>query len=121
MKRKIIERVETNTADNSFIIYCSDGTKFSSNEMFNDTNSNSEKYEHVNHPSHYNNYNIEVIDMMERIWGKENTALWCEMTAFKYRMRVGTKPDNSIEQDLKKERWYLDKAKEIKNNNIVHE
>ena len=75
MKRKIIERVETHPADNSFTIYCSDGTKFSSNEMFNDTNSNSEKYEHVNHPSHYNNYNIEVIDMMERIWGKENTAL----------------------------------------------
>lgn len=121
MNRKMIEGVETNTADNSFIIRFLDGTKLSSNEIFNDKNNNSEKYEHVNHPSHYNNYNIEVIDMMERIWGKENTALWCEMTAFKYRMRVGTKPDNSIEQDLKKERWYLDKAKEIKNNNIAHE
>lgn len=88
-------------------------------KMIEDTET--KKYEYVNHPSHYNNYNIEVIDMMERIWGKENTALWCEMTAFKYRMRVGTKPDNSIEQDLKKERWYLDKAEEIKNNIIVHE
>lgn len=121
MNQKMIEHVETNTSDNSFTIYFSDGTKLSSNEMFNDKNSNSEKYEYVNHPSHYNQYNIEVIDMMERIWGKENTALWCEMTAFKYRMRVGTKPDNSIEQDLMKERWYLNKAEEIKNDGFIYE
>lgn len=118
MNSKIIKRIETDTSDNSFTIYFSDGTKISSNEM---CNKKLNEYEYVNHPSHYNQYNIEVIDMMERIWGKENTALWCEMTAFKYRMRVGTKPDNSIEQDLMKERWYLNKAEEIKNNGIIHE
>ena len=73
-----------------------------------------ESYEMVKNPKHYNNYSIEVIDMMESIWGKEQTALWCEMTAYKYRMRVGTKPDNPIEQDLAKEKWYLDKAKELR-------
>lgn len=72
-----------------------------------------EKYEYVNHPSHYNNYNIEVIEMMERIWGPKLTSIWCLMTAFKYRMRMGTKPNNSIEQDLAKEKWYLDKSQEI--------
>ena len=36
------------------------------------------------------------------------------MTALKYRMRMGTKPDNSIEQDLAKERWYLNKAQELR-------
>lgn len=36
-------------------------------------------YEHVNHPPHYNHYSVECIDMMERIYGKEATALWCEM------------------------------------------
>ena len=72
------------------------------------------EYEHVNHPKHYNNYSVECIEMMERIWGKEATRLWCEMTAFKYRMRVGTKPDNSTSQDLAKERWYLDKANELR-------
>lgn len=71
-------------------------------------------YEHVNHPTHYNAYSVEVIDMMERIYGAESTALWCEMTALKYRMRMGTKPDNSIEQDLAKERWYLNKAQELR-------
>jgi hypothetical protein len=70
------------------------------------------EYNHIN-PDHYRNYPIEVIDMMSAIWGKAATATFCEMNAFKYRMRMGTKPDNSIEQDLKKESWYLNKAKEL--------
>lgn len=78
-------------------------------------NNNQNTYEHVNHPSHYNNYDVEVIEMMKRIWGIESTIMWCEMTAFKYRMRMGTKPGNTIEQDLKKEKWYLDKKKELSN------
>jgi hypothetical protein len=75
-------------------------------------------YEMVNHPTHYNQYEIEVIDMIIRIWGPEAAALWCDITAFKYRMRMGTKPDNSIEQDIKKEQWYLNKSKEIRENLI---
>lgn len=46
-------------------------------------------YEHVNSPSHYNNYSMEVIDMMENIYGTITTAKFCEMNAFKYRMRMG--------------------------------
>lgn len=76
----------------------------------------SKDYEMVNHPSHYNNYDIEVIDMIERIWGIDAVIQWCEITAFKYRMRVGTKPGNSVEQDLNKEQWYLNKAKEYRVN-----
>lgn len=71
-------------------------------------------YEMVNHPDHYNNYDKEVIDMIEAIWGTEKAAIWCEITAFKYRMRMGTKPDNDINQDIKKEKWYLNKFKELK-------
>lgn len=52
--------------------------------------------------------------MMVSIYGIEATVTWCEMTAFKYRMRVGTKPDNPVEYDLDKERWYLNKAKELR-------
>lgn len=74
-----------------------------------------EKYqEQVNHPSHYNQYTIEAIEMIRRIYGDENTAIWCEMTALKYRLRMGTKEDNPIEQDLAKEKWYLEKAKELR-------
>jgi hypothetical protein len=75
---------------------------------------NIEPYEMVNHPDHYNNYDKEVIDMIEAIWGTEKAAIWCEITAFKYRMRMGTKPDNDITQDIKKEKWYLNKFKELK-------
>ena len=73
-----------------------------------------DNYENVNHPNHYNNYSKEVIDMMEDIWGTEALITFCEMNAFKYRMRMGTKPDNSIEQDMDKESWYLNKAKSLK-------
>jgi hypothetical protein len=72
------------------------------------------KYEYVNHPSHYNNYSVEVIDMMLCIYGPQKTFDFCEMNAYKYRMRMGTKPGIDINQDLEKERWYLKKAKEIK-------
>lgn len=74
----------------------------------------STRYEYVNHPSHYNKYSMEVIDMMVKIWGPENAATFCEMNAYKYRMRLGLKPENPIDQDLKKEKWYLDKAKQIR-------
>lgn len=69
--------------------------------------------EQVNHPKHYNLYPIEVIDMMLAIWGKEKTIDFCIMNAFKYRMRIGYK--NSVEQDMAKEKWYLDKARELRN------
>lgn len=73
-----------------------------------------EKYEMVNSPKHYNSYSVEVIDMFEKIYGAELTSFWCELTALKYRMRMGTKPNNPIEQDLEKEQWYLQKAKELR-------
>jgi hypothetical protein len=78
-----------------------------------ETNSN---YEMVEHPPHYNKYDVEVIEMMRRIWGDEEVRIWCKLTAFKYRMRLGEKPKNPIEQDLKKEKYYLDYAKELKDN-----
>ncbi len=74
-----------------------------------------DNYEHVDHPKHYNKYSIEVIEMMRRIYGDEATAVWCEMTAFKYRMRAGTKPDQPAQQDYDKETWYLNYAKKLKN------
>lgn len=72
-----------------------------------------EKYEMVNHPAHYNNYDKEVIDIIEVIWGTQIAAVWCEITAFKYRMRMGTKPTSSVSEDLEKESWYLKKMREL--------
>lgn len=70
-------------------------------------------YEEVNHPQHYNTYDVEVIDMMERVFGKEATATFCKLNAFKYRMRAGTKPGQSADKDLNKEQWYLKKMNEL--------
>lgn len=72
-----------------------------------------ENYEYVNHPKHYNNYDMEVIDMMVKIFGIHATISFCKLNAFKYRMRAGTKPDETIEKDLEKEQWYLRKADEL--------
>lgn len=69
------------------------------------------KGETIDHPKHYNNYSVEVIDMMEKIYGIDKLITFCELNAFKYRMRAGTK--NSLEEDLAKEKWYLDKVKEL--------
>jgi hypothetical protein len=65
---------------------------------------------------YYNTYSVEVIDMMVSIYGAEAAATFCELNAFKYRLRMGSKPDNDIQQELSKERYYLDKAKELRNN-----
>lgn len=71
-----------------------------------------EEYDYVN-PNHYKNFSKEAIDMMIDIWGKEAVATYCEINAFKYKIRVGDKPDQPIERDLKKAKWYLNKAKEL--------
>lgn len=72
------------------------------------------EYEHVNHPNHYNTFSKEVIDMMVDIWGIEKTIAFCEMNAFKYKMRMGDKPNQPLDQDFKKAVWYINKAKELK-------
>lgn len=79
------------------------------------TSTDTDKYEMVNHPSHYNSSSVETIEKMRRIWGNDATALWCEMTAFKYRDRIGNKPDNSNDQEVGKIKWYENKAKELRN------
>lgn len=71
--------------------------------------------EMVNHPAHYNAPGRkECIEEMVDEWGAEQTAIWCEMTAYKYEYRAGTKEGNSAEQDMAKRQWYLDKAKELR-------
>lgn len=94
--------------DNCFVIIFKDGNNFNYplgqllDHIVNDDPIN---------PDHYKSYSVETIDMMIAIYGKEKVATHCELTAFKYRQRLGKK--DSIEQDMKKEKWYLDKAKEL--------
>jgi len=71
------------------------------------------KYDLVS-PKHYQTFSKETIDMMINIWGAEAVILHCEMTAFKYRMRIGNKPGQDIKVDLAKAKWYESKAIELK-------
>jgi hypothetical protein len=76
------------------------------------------KKEMVNHPLHYqglevNGTNVECIDAMEGLKGWYNTAIFCELNAFKYNWRVGEK--DMIPQELGKIAWYGNKAKELWN------
>lgn len=55
---------------------------------------------------HYDQDRINTIIKMERIWGTEAIMYHCEITAFKYRERLGKKLDHPIELDLLKAEWY---------------
>ena len=66
-------------------------------------------------PSYYNDRDIEPWEMMVKIWGNDAFVTFCELNAFKYRMRIGNKPGQSAEKELGKIKWYEDKIKEIKN------
>lgn len=74
---------------------------------------NNEDYDYVN-PEHYKSFSYEVIEMMISIWGAEAAMYHCEMCAFKYRMRMGSKPGQPIDLDMKKVDWYLSKAGELR-------
>ena len=72
------------------------------------------EYDYTN-PSHYKLGSKETFEMMIDIWGKDAFIKHCEMTSFKYRMRVGTKPNEPIERDLSKAMWYESNAKQLRN------
>lgn len=83
--------------------------------------SESPKGNMVNHPLHYQSTtadgkNIECIDAMEAVKGWFNTAIFCELNAFKYNWRLGQK--DFIPTELGKIKWYSDKASELWRNNL---
>jgi hypothetical protein len=76
-------------------------------------NKKEQDYDFIN-PSHYTEQSSkEVWEMMVDIWGVEKFIAYCEMCSFKYRMRLGKKPDQPIERDLRKAEWYENKRREL--------
>lgn len=71
----------------------------------------------VNKPEHYTNRRRDVFDQMVDLFGKEAMVNYCEITAFKYRMRAGYK--NDIAEDINKALWYENKLKELLKNVVV--
>jgi hypothetical protein len=63
----------------------------------------------VNHPPHYEEGKIECIEAMEEVIGRDGVIEFCIGNTFKYIWRHLKKHKSPLE-DLKKARWYLDKA-----------
>lgn len=61
--------------------------------------------------THYDSERLNTIIKMERIWGTEAIMTHCEITAFKYRERLGKKEGQPMELDLLKAQWYEQAAK----------
>lgn len=71
----------------------------------------------VNHPNHYNKHGRrECWDEMRDLFGDVETINFCMLNAYKYLYRAGSKDGNSEEQDIKKAKIYVKKAKEIAEN-----
>ena len=78
------------------------------------TDTSESQKEMINHPQHYKNNKYEAIDIMLDIFGKDKTAAFCELNAFKYLWRANNKGTDI--QDKKKAIWYLNKYIELKEN-----
>lgn len=71
-----------------------------------------ENYDYIN-PDHYKGGEKETWEQMVDIWGVKNFIIYCKICVFKYRSRLGKKPNEPIERDLKKIEWYENKIKEL--------
>lgn len=67
--------------------------------------------ENVNHPSHYNHGKLECIDIMEDVFGIDETKAFCKLNAFKYLVRAELKGKEA--EDIDKAIWYLQKHQEL--------
>lgn len=90
--------------------FCKDGDKQILKESMNNYIPQVE-VDNVNHPKHYEG-KIECINAMQEVLGKDGTISFCIGNAFKYIWRCKKKHQTPIE-DLKKCRWYINKALEL--------
>lgn len=69
--------------------------------------------------AHYDTERINTIRSFEKIYGTLAVMYFCEINALKYRMRVGKKEGNSVDQELVKAEWY-EKAAAYYFNKLIH-
>lgn len=74
--------------------------------------------DNINHPKHYEG-KIECIDAMQEVIGKVGVIDFCIGNAFKYIWRCMKKHKMPIE-DLKKCRWYINKALDLMESEEVN-
>lgn len=73
----------------------------------------SEGYDYIK-PDHYKQEDgRQTIDLMVDEFGLLNTAIFCELNAFKYASRMGKKPGEDEARERAKMEWYENKANEL--------
>jgi hypothetical protein len=72
--------------------------------------SDQSKYDQAGNASHYD-ARINTLVLIERTWGTYEAMVFCEITAMKYRVRLGKKDDPELE--LKKLKWYETQGKRL--------
>ena len=76
------------------------------------------EYEMVNQPKHYDFFGMTVIKVIEKTSTWEEYLGFIKGTAMRYRLRAGSKPGNSLEQDIAKAEWYENEyARIVEENN----
>ncbi len=74
-------------------------------------------YEMVHQPTHYDFFNLAVIEVIKRTLSWEEYIGFLKGNSLKYRLRLGSKPNQPIYQELKKAKWYEEEyAKTIAEN-----
>lgn len=74
------------------------------------------EYDYIN-PSHYQKEGKkECIEYIRMVLGTKGAIFFCLGNAMKYIYRCGNKPNEDVERELQKIRWYEDKAEEISRN-----
>lgn len=61
--------------------------------------------------THYDQNRLNSIVKYERVYGTLAIMLFCEISADKYRERIGKKDNQPIEQELNKIAWYENAAR----------
>jgi len=73
-----------------------------------------DSYDYVN-PDHYKQDDgKQTWERMIDEFGVEATAVFCELNAYKYRDRMGKKPNEDVQREQSKAEWYEAKAKELR-------
>lgn len=68
-------------------------------------------YDNKGNASHYASNRLNFIIKYERVYGTLAIMTFCEITAERYRERIGKKDTQSLEQEVLKISWYENAAK----------
>ena len=85
-------------------------------DLWEDMNKSTQELPNPIRPGHYKSCSIECIDAMILTFGTDAVAEFCLINAFKYIWRY--KDKNGL-IDLNKAMWYVDKAEELKSEDIA--